>query len=129
MEQASFDQSAAFDQRIDRGALVARARHIVLCRRKRIELFGASMFREAAWDMLLALYLASDGQRLTIGRLTNAAGAPTTTVLRWINYLVDHQLVVRESHPTDARAVFIELTDKGKSLIELYLYETLTIGQ
>jgi len=106
-----------------------RAVQIVLARRKRIELFGPTMFREPAWDMLLALYLASENQRLTIGRLTEAAGIPTTTALRWIQYLVDQRLVVRESHPTDARSVFVELSGKGKARIDLYLYETLTIGR
>jgi DNA-binding MarR family transcriptional regulator len=52
-----------------------------------------------------------------------------TTALRWIEYLVAQKLIVRESHPTDRRAVFVELSDKGRALIELYLYETLTIGQ
>jgi DNA-binding MarR family transcriptional regulator len=129
MNRAAFDQNSPRHQRIDRQELVRRARQIVLARRKRIKLFGRSMFREPAWEMLLALYLAATGPRLTIGRLTAAAGAPMTTALRWIEYLEGQKLVTRESHPTDRRAVFVELSEKGRALMELYLYETLTIAQ
>lgn len=37
----------------------------------------------------------------------------TATGLRWIEYLDQEQLIRREPHPTDARAVFVELTDMG----------------
>jgi len=128
MKRASFEHNVELEQRIDPQVLLRRAIMIIRARRKRIELFGASMFREPAWDMLLALFVASEGRRLTIGRLTAVVGAPMTTALRWIQYLIDQGLVIRELHPTDARAVFVELSESGKSLIELYLYETLMIA-
>jgi DNA-binding MarR family transcriptional regulator len=104
---------------------VAMARRIVARRRLRSQFFKKPMFGEPAWDMLLALYAGSvDGPRQSVGRLSAASGSPATTALRWLDYLVKEQLVVRAASPTDGRSDFVELTDKGRSAMERYLSET-----
>ncbi len=84
------------------------------------------MFGEPAWDMLLALYVSSvDGPRHSVGRLGTLSGAPQTTALRWLDYLVMEKLVVRTPNPTDRRSDFVELSDKGRNALEKYLSEEL----
>jgi hypothetical protein len=59
---------------VTRSAMVARAREEFGNRRRRVAVFGPSMFGEAAWDMLLALYILDvAGQRQTIGNLMRRA--------------------------------------------------------
>ena len=104
---------------------VVLARRIVAGRRLRTQCFKKPMFGEPAWDMLLALYTSSvDGPRQSVGRLSAASGSPATTALRWLDYLVKEQLVIREANPTDGRSDFVELTEKGRSTMERYLSET-----
>lgn len=109
----------------ERGTLVARARDEFDNRRRRVGVFGQSMFGEAAWDMLLALYILDEsGQRQTVGGLMQFAGSPTSTAKRWLDYLAAHDLVRREPHPTDRRTDFVSLTDKAREKLDLYLSGT-----
>jgi hypothetical protein len=114
---------------ITRSAMVARAREEFGNRRRRVAVFGPSMFGEAAWDMLLALYIVDvAGQRQTIGNLMQLAGTPTTTAKRWLDFLMSHDLVRRDFHPTDRRTSFISLTPKAREKLDLYYSETSATG-
>jgi DNA-binding MarR family transcriptional regulator len=108
-----------------RAALVARAREEFGNRRRRTAIFERSMFGEPAWDMLLALYILDvSGQRQTTGALMQFSGAPITTARRWLDYLVGNGLARRSHHPTDQRVMFVTLTEKGRSALDLYYSET-----
>jgi predicted transcriptional regulator len=112
----------------DPGHCAALARRVIAARRLRSEFFKTPMFGEPAWDMLLGLYAyAAEGPRQSVGRLSTLSGSPATTALRWLDYLVKEQLVIRQPNPTDGRSDFVEMTDKGRSLMERYLSETLRI--
>ena len=107
--------------------LVSLAEAIIEDRRRRSEIFNPSMFGEPGWELLLTLFVMDQrGPKLTIGRLAQVAGTKLTTALRWLDYLEDQNLVRREMHPNDARTAFIELTDKARESLRLYLSETLT---
>jgi DNA-binding MarR family transcriptional regulator len=107
---------------IDRERLVDRARVIFAERKRRGEFFPRRLFNEPAWDMLLALYVTdSSGGRQTIGKLVSWIGAPQTTALRWIDYLESRQMLSRQQHVRDRRITFVDLTDKGKQMLENYL--------
>ncbi len=80
------------------------------------------MFGEPAWEMLLLLYAI--GPRETVSRLAELAHASKSTAIRWIDYLECQGLVRREAHPTDKRALLVELTEKGSDAIRMYLSET-----
>ena len=108
----------------DKEALPTRAKELIANRRRRHAIFGKAMFGEPAWDMLLLLYALEGGPRQTIGGLSDEAGASRTTGVRWIEYLEQQQLVFRSEHPTDRRTAFLELTDRGRDAIELYLSDT-----
>lgn len=105
--------------------LLNRAREILADRKRRHEVFSKAMFGEPAWEMLLLLYILRSGTRQTIGRLGELAGASKSTALRWIEYLEQQRLVRRETHPTDKRAIFVELTEKAIESLEAYLSGTL----
>ncbi len=110
---------------VDREALMARARQMLFERRRRIQLFGAGMFSETGWDVLLALYGQRFGARISIGKLTDLTGAAPTTVLRWIVFLEERNFVHRTPSSLDRRYALLELTDRARRLLDLYFSETL----
>lgn len=101
-----------------------RARGILAERRMRHQVFGKAMFSEHAWEMLLLLYTFEFGPRQSISQLAELTGTSKSTAIRWLDYLEGQCLIRREPHPTDKRAVFAELTEKGRKAIELYLSGT-----
>jgi len=106
-------------------SLTQLAETILEARRRRAEIFNPAMFGEPAWELLLTLFVMDrEGPRLTIGRLAQVAGTKLTTALRWLEYLEDQAFVRREQHPNDARTAFIELTDKARDALRLYLSGT-----
>jgi len=106
-------------------SLTHLARTILEARRRRAETFNPTMFGEPAWELLLTLFVMDrEGPRLTIGRLAEIGGIKLTTALRWLEYLEDQALVQRERHPNDARTAFIELTDKARVALRVYLSGT-----
>jgi DNA-binding MarR family transcriptional regulator len=106
--------------------LANRARQAFLERRRRIAIFGAGMFGESAWDMLLILYVEKDAQRQSIRGLAELAGIAKSTALRWLKALEARGFVQRTKHPTDLRTDFVELTEKGERALDSYFSETLT---
>ena len=105
--------------------LVQLAETIIEARRRRAEIFNPAMFGEPAWELLLTLFVMDrQGPRLTIGRLAQVAGTKLTTALRWLEYLEDQAFIQREQHPNDARTAFIELTDKAREALHVYLSGT-----
>lgn len=105
----------------DRRQLVLKARTAYAERKKRTRFFNVTMFDEAAWDMLLALYITDfAGRRQTISKLVEWVEAPRTTANRWIDYLEKERLVERKADPDDRRYVFIVITERGKLLLDNY---------
>lgn len=111
-----------------RALLVSRARRHLAERRKRIGIFGVSMFGEPAWDILLVLYTEGGRQRQTVGTLANLAGHAPTTAIRWLDYLETQGFARREAHPVDRRSWFIELTDKAYRALDTYFSGTAVTG-
>ena len=109
--------------RLSSQTLHRRARDLVSRRARRYQFFSRAMFGEAAWDMLLHLYVLGSGARQTVRGLADLAGAPKSSALRWVEYLEHQQLLTRVEHPTDARACLVQLTGKATEILELYLSE------
>lgn len=106
----------------DRQQLLAKARLVVTSRRAREQYFPRDLFGEAAWDILLALYVTEDaGARFTVSKLAECIGVPLSTAIRWVNMLEESGLVGRADHPTDRRIIFIRLLDKGRNALDAYL--------
>jgi DNA-binding MarR family transcriptional regulator len=114
----------------DRGVLLERARQTFVNRAQRSRFFSGAMFGEAAWDMLLALYVTEQsGARHTVSGLVNLSGVPPTTALRWLDFLENkEQLVARKPNPVDKRVFLVELTDKGREALDAYFSGTVPTG-
>lgn len=106
------------------GKLAAIASSIHDARKRRLNLFDASLFGEPAWDMLLTLFIARcRGEQVTTTRLCAAGGAPHATGLRWIGLLNSQGLLQRLRAPEDARVMLIELTETGYALMRRYVID------
>ena len=94
---------------------------LLAARRKREEFFGAALFADPAWDILLELYAAElRQQRLSVSNLGIDTGVPATTVLRWIKTLETKGLVFRIPDPIDGRRVFVSLTADAVSAMDQF---------
>jgi DNA-binding MarR family transcriptional regulator len=121
------DEMLASDVSHDRKSLAENARLTFANRALRSEFFNKDMFGEAAWDMLLALYVAEQsGTRHTVSGLASLSGVATTTALRWLDFLQTEELVARQSNPIDRRVFYVELTDKGREGLDAYFSATMT---
>ena len=99
-----------------------QASQIYAARRLRDRFFPAVFFGEAAWDILLELFiLGLHDQRATVKRACVAASVPTTTALRWIAILEEEALVSRSSSTIDQRVIWLSLSPKGVDTIRRYI--------
>lgn len=104
------------------GVTAQQVRGIIRARRLRDQYFGADLFADPAWDMLLDLMAARlERQRVAVSSLCIAAAVPATTALRWIKTLTEHGLFVRAADPEDGRRVYIELSEGAAAALSAYL--------
>lgn len=83
-------------------------------RQSRAKYFDGDLFGEAAWDMLLDLFIAADANAsVSITSACIASGVPPTTALRWIAILTERGLIERVDDPVDRRRAFVRLTKQG----------------
>jgi hypothetical protein len=129
IEAAGQDRQPPPAGRGTRAALIEAARQEMQRRRLRTNLLPDGMFGEDAWEMLLQLYIEQQGARFTIARLSSSLGIPTASAVRWLQYLQAKQLVRREDHPTDRRAVFIMLTSEGMDALDAYFSSAIAAPQ
>lgn len=102
------ETGAAADVEPDRAAALRCARQLLGLRQLRLEVLGANLFADPAWDLLLHLYVeTAAGRQVAISGLCAAARVRPTTGLRWINLLVEAGLLAKSDDPGDARRVFI----------------------
>ena len=113
----------------NRLARVKLAQQIYVNRARRSQIFKSAMFGEAAWDMLLALYITDESEaRHTVSGLVSLSGVSATTALRWLEFLENDRLVSRTPKPSDRRVSLIELTDKARELLDTYFSGTILEG-
>ena len=94
---------------------------ILVARRQRDEIFGAAIFSDPGWDILLATYaLQLSNERATITDVSRLSGVPGTTVLRWIQRLERLNLLTQKDDEVDARLVLLELSARGIAAMAQY---------
>jgi|SRR5579872_1194477 len=113
--------TVAANHRENEENLLKAARSIVEMQKLRRRYFPAAMFGEPAWDILLAVYLASAKSDRTIDRLANSSGAPISTAIRWLRYLEAEGLVMLDASVHDPAQKQVYLTDKANRSLRLFL--------
>ena len=113
---------------LDRRVLMDAAQRIYVRRRVRERHLPEFLFGEPAWDMMLALYSTADsGPRQYVSGLLRLASAPPTTGLRYIAALERNGLIVRSPSLQDRRMAFLELSEKGRKAMDLYMADVLRL--
>lgn len=110
----------------DRDLRDIRLEEVQLVRRAlkdRSKILGHDLFRDPAWDMLLALFEAElREQPVAVTQLTIESGVPFTTGLRYIERLQKAGLVDRKSDPKSRRRNFVSLSAVGRETISKWFY-------
>lgn len=87
---------------------------LVSARRGRDALFGAHLFSDPAWDVILELYAARLGDRqVSVSGLARLIGAPKSVTARWIAVLVDAGIVSYGGSSKETGGATVELTEDG----------------
>jgi len=90
-----------------------RIASILRLRRARIDEFGAGLFDDLAWDILLQLYAARLGNRRM--RLADLGDiAPASTLARWTAVLEERDLISCGLDPLKPCDMWIELSNAGE---------------
>lgn len=111
------------------GAASRFARSVIKARAERRKFFDSDLFADPAWDMLLELYaLECEGKRISVSKLSVAAGVPCTTTLRWLDKLESESLAVREADPLDGRRIWVSLSDLGFDRMRAYVEQISSLG-
>ena len=96
-------------------------REMIKMRRMREHYFDDSLFADPAWDILLDLLAARlEGKKVSVSSLCIAAAVPPTTALRWLTGMTENGLLERHHDTSDARRVFISLSDDSTAKLTAY---------
>jgi len=103
----------------------ADVRRAIRARRLRDQFFGATLFEDPGWDMLLDLYAAElERGRVSVSSLCIAAAVAPTTALRWIARMTDTGLFERRPDMHDRRRAFMVLSDRASEAMRGYIVAT-----
>jgi DNA-binding MarR family transcriptional regulator len=104
--------------------LIRKAKRIRQMNSQCEALFG-KQFQNAPMNMLIELFVCSArGEKTLVKNLCLASSASQSTALRWINRLIDLNLITRCDDEADARRSLIELTPKGRDALSRFLSAT-----
>jgi hypothetical protein len=110
------------DNHVRRMTYAQLARELILERRTREAVLPKELLGDAAWDMLLDLFVASEERkRIFVSSLCIASFVPPTTALRWIGVLVERKLVERSFDKDDRRRSYVSLTPDAQNRLEAHL--------
>jgi CheY-like chemotaxis protein/DNA-binding MarR family transcriptional regulator len=100
---------------------LSTAKLLMEVRKRRDALFGAELFEDPAWNILLDLHESTlRGISLSVTDLCTGAGTSSTTALRRLNSLISLGLAERVPDSTDGRRVFIRQTRLGAEKMQSF---------
>lgn len=104
------------DERLTTAIAWARSRD------ERDRIFGADLFFDPAWNILLDLYISErKGTMVSVSSMCIASKVPSTTALRWLTMIEKRGLIARRPDDYDRRRSFLYLTEDGRKKIETTL--------
>lgn len=110
---------------VDVSKSLALAKRYLHQRGLRRTAFGADVFREPAWDVMLDLYCARLlGKEVSVMDACIAAGVPNTTGLRYVGRLLASGIVAKRRDALDKRRSWLDLTDEASDRVEAWLHAT-----
>lgn len=96
-------------------------RLLLRARQKRDAIFGADLFEDPAWNIMLDLYSSTlHGRKVTVSDLCVASGSPATTALRRLTMLAGLGLIERKPDETDRRRILVAPTDAGRRAMDQF---------
>lgn len=111
------ERSAHSGENIDPHVLCER---VFMRRQTRALLFGADLFSDPAWDILLLLFTQPARRTYLPTGEISLAGLPKTTTLRWLEVLEGRGLIWRGNHPADELLRPVGLTQQARDLLIAY---------
>lgn len=91
-------------------------------RQLRLEFFPGVPVGEPIWEMLLYLYvIAAEGVPTSVANLLGYVGAKSSPGLRWLQILIDSDLVSATGSPSNMRGCFVSLSGVGIKSMSAYL--------
>jgi len=100
----------------------AEVRRVIRARRLRDKAFGARVFEDPAWDILLDLFAASlEEAQVSVSSLCIAAAVAPTTALRWIGRMTADGLLVRTRDAFDKRRALMSLSPRAAAGMRGYV--------
>lgn len=107
---------------IDGPEIVATLRSLINSRRLRDRFFQNARFGEPAWDILLDLALAwYENKSVSASSVCIASGVPMSTAMRWINEMVEANLIERWIDPTDGRRNLVQIAPATRNAMLRYI--------
>lgn len=104
------------------GPTCDQLRQLLKARRARANFFGAHLFADPAWDILLLAYVAFlEGEGLLVSELCCDSVVPATTTLRWVKALEQDGWLIRHSDKLEGPQSRLTLSAAGKLGMERYL--------
>jgi hypothetical protein len=97
-------------------------KELLKARQARANFFGAHLFADPAWDILLQVYVALlDKETLLVSTLLRTSSVPATTMLRWVRALEQDGWLEHNREPLEHPQSFLKLSAAGKLGMERYL--------
>ena len=94
------------------------AGYLINSRKIRLQNFGASLFSDPGWDILLQILVSEiDGKPISVSSASVVSDTPMTTGLRWVNRLEEGKLIQRIPDSDDRRVFWLRLTPKALQLL------------
>jgi DNA-binding MarR family transcriptional regulator len=111
---------------IEPGTSAALASALLSLQSLRATMLGVRRINDAAWNMLLDLYVhGAQGPGVPVSSLGIASGAPQSTSLRLINQIEAQGLVYLQDDPLDGRRRMVRLTNEARTRLDKYLRSAL----
>lgn len=107
---------------LDNAEVIATLRSLISSRRLRDRFFQDARFGEPAWDILLDLALAwFEKKSVSASSVCIASGVPMSTAMRWINEMVEANLIERWIDPTDGRRNLVQIAPATRTAMLRYI--------
>jgi hypothetical protein len=101
--------------------IAAAALRAIKAEQERARLFGADLFPNPGWSILLHLFLSGlEGRQVSMAALCAATGLPEAVALRHVSVLVGANLVRRQAVKCDIQATYLMLSSEGKRRLCTY---------